>query len=167
MTGIVWFLMGVIALLALTQPDHNRKVVALLYSGFIIAHEVICNMVLQDGATGMPFFRWYGDIYFFSAGLADMIFIILISFMINTPLLADWLQKLSMASILYNAIGWYVFRHDLGIEAYQSMYILVYIFAIYLLKKGEPTHARRTGNDYRGIGLRAYASSRRSIHNNN
>jgi len=117
---ITTVLLTIIALTVLIQPNAPRLFAALLFVGLTLIHEFFMSDL--DGLA-----------YYGSAALLDLGIIILTSGITPVPKMVIDLHRICMVSILINFIGWLIWLAYLPPAAYDSAFVILYLWAVYIL----------------------------------
>ena len=125
--AIVSTLMIIIGLMVFMQDGVARKRVA-FYFAFAMAAHAGYFLKISDNL----------DAFYISAGVIDLIVILLISAMREYPRLSGDIQDISLVSIMFNGLGWLMFKAGVTDHVYISMYIALYSWAIIMLIRREP-----------------------------
>ena len=122
-------LIAAIFIVALFQPDSERRFPALIFAFFIWLH-----CVSLSGLEGF----WY----FFTAGLCDVAIISLIACWAKVSSLSDSLITISILSVVVNFYGWLLWMSYLPVYSYNYSITALYLIAIISLLRGD------CANDY-------------------
>jgi len=154
---IVFLMIIFIALLTVIQPDKERTRISAAYAFSLFAHWFFAFLVFSDGGEFLIF--THGTLYFLSAAIVDVLFIKYIAESHSVSNLASELQMVSIVSIFYNLGGWLLYWNESHEPIYHFMFAAIYLWAIYVLTKGEPINARdkhrfiRVRNNYCAIRI--------------
>lgn len=114
----------ILCILAVFQPTHDRRVIALVYALVCASHGIVCA-------------NFDGFWYFFTAGVFDLAIISIIYAYGAIARLTDDLINICVASIALNAYGWVTWHNYQPIFSYQTAMAALYFIAIFsLLRKG-------------------------------
>ena len=120
-------LMATIGVCVFLQPSKARTMVAFVFAFSILSHNNYFHSVSDNI-----------DLYYISAGALDLIVILFISAMKESPRLSGDIQNISLVSIMFNGLGWLLSAGNQYVDAYMFLYILLYGWAIITLIRGEP-----------------------------
>ena len=151
--AIVSTLMIIIGFLVFVQDGDARKRVA-FYFAFAMAAHAGYFLKISDNL----------DAFYISAGIIDFIVILLISAMREYPRLSGDIQDISLVSIMFNGLGWVMFKAGMTDQVYISMYIALYVWAIRILTRREPKRNELFGIDTRLFSLHNSSLFRRVFH---
>ena len=155
-------LFTVIWLTVTIQPSTERTVLSAVYGATLLAHLLFASILLTD--HGSFLFLSHRSIFFWTAAGADLFIILFIAKRIIITQLSAELQWISFASIMFNAIGWFLYMREVTAPLYHLIFILLYMRVIWALIKVEPTDATNTRMDHRLIAFRFNAMARRFFH---
>ena len=150
---ILWVLMVAISFLVFTQESVARRRVAFYFAFSILAHAAYFNKISDNV-----------DAFYISAGVIDLIVILLISAMREYPRLSGDIQDISLVSIMFSGLGWLMFKADVTEQVFMSMYIALHSWAIIMLIRREPKRNELFGIDNRLFSLHNSALFRRVFH---
>jgi len=152
--AIVWAEIGFIWLLFVFQPITSRKVIAFVY-GFTLMFHGVLNAVTPDILAWPSKDLWF---FLFGGGL-DLAVILFISNMKETSRLAGDIQDISLVSIMFNILGLALAYIGAESELYMGLFVVLYIWAIHILIRGEPKEDGHFKIDTRFLALNSHAHS--------
>lgn len=121
--SLIVFEMCLIGACVFVQKSVPRKMIAFLFAFTILSHQTFFHTISDNIPA-----------YYISAGVLDLIVILVISQMAACPRLARDIQIISLVSIAFNFIGYL----SQEVFAYTLMYVFLYGWSIYILTRGEP-----------------------------
>ena len=114
------------------QKSIARAIIAFIFAFITLSH----NFYFHSFSNSL-------NAYYISAGVLSLVVILLISLMKESPRLAGDIQDIALVSIMFNGLGWVLFRGGAEPTAYMTLYALLYGWTIFILMRGEP---RDVGN---------------------
>ena len=118
----VTVLLYAILAVSLFQPSAPRLLTALIFAFEVNSHDLFFS--------GLD-----GFLYYASAALTSLLVIILTSGINPTPRMVITIQKICLASIVANAIGWALWFNYISSIYYNMAFILIYGWAFFALIK--------------------------------
>lgn len=116
-------LICILTLVAVLQPDKERRTVAGVFCCATLLHHVYMSEL--DG------FLYYG-----SAAVFDLAIISILSKMHTISNIVLKLQRICVVSILVNLIGWGCWYHYLPPDIYNLAFLFIYLWVIAALLQG-------------------------------
>lgn len=114
----------ILCVLAVFQPTHDRRVIAIVYALVCASHGIVCD-------------NFEGFWYFFTAGVFDLAIVSIVYAYGARTRLTDDLISISVASIALNAYGWLTWYNFQPIMSYQTAMAALYFIAILSLLRKE------------------------------
>lgn len=146
------------ALIFLQCDRHRKLAVAVFVFEKIFSH---ISFLLFDNFIIKP----VGALYYLPMALFDFLAIFVLSNLARTPKITIELQRICLVSIFANLLAWicweFYIKHA---DIYNSFYILLYIFSIYLIIKKDHKNDRNYRIDFWARNLRLH--SHKSLDNN-
>lgn len=146
--AIISTMMLIIGICVFIQKTRARTIVAFIFAFMLLSH----NMYFHSLSSNL-------DMYYISAGILDLLVILFISAMKDSPRLAGDIQNISLISIMFNGLGWLLFVGGQSATAYIALYSLLYGWAIITLIRGEPEN-----DGYFEVDTRLFAFHRNICH---
>lgn len=138
---MISILIYILALVAVLQPDKERRTVAGVFCCFVLLHDIYMSQL--DG------FLYYG-----SAALFDLAIISVLSKIHITHDLVLKLQRLCIVSIIINIVGWICWYHYLPPGVYNSSFLFIYLYVlVILIQKDKRLDLGNTSMDGMCIGI--------------
>lgn len=137
-------LMVIIAVSVFTQRTETRTKIAFIFAFMIGSHNAYFHS-----------FSGNIDMFYISAGILDLIVILIISTMKESPRLAGDIQNISLVSIGFNGLGWLLFVSGQYDVTYRGLFVVLYAWAFITLIRGEPEN-----NGYFEVDSRLFAIHR-------
>ncbi len=134
-------LIAAIFIVALFQPNTDRRFPALIFAFFLWLH---CAAMSE----------LEGFWYFFTAGLCDVAIVAMIACWSKVSRLTDSLITLSIMSVVFNFYGWLLWISFLPVYSYNYSITALYLIAIISLLRGDCANDySRTSKRYSGLRL--------------
>ncbi len=148
---ILWAQISIIWLLFIFQKTKIRKVVAFFYGLSLVSHGVFFGIV--DYETVANEYFWY----YVSGGALDLAIIFLIARTNEVSRLLGDIQDISLVSIMFNVLGMFLAYLGVSSGLYQLLYAVLYLWAIFVLFRGEPMNDGYFSVDTRFLALNGNA----------
>lgn len=136
---MVTALLALIIAASVIQPNRHRLFAGLVYSWLLVAND-------------MMLFEKEGFAYYGVSALFDLATIIIISCAVKVSSMAITIQKICLASICLNFLGWVMWTLYMPPVVYNSLYVVLYVCALLTLIKRNKTDVGDLAS-YRGCSI--------------